>query len=90
MMRNDLTVQFVKLCKAQGIQRRITPHDFRRTAAVRIYKHTGNLRKAQALLGHKNLASTFWYLDHDLEPVDVEVLETIKKPYIVRKEEKTA
>jgi integrase len=73
-----------------GIERRITPHDLRRTTAVAVYQHTRNVRKVQALLGHRNMNSTIWYLDHDLEPVEVELLETVKKPFIVHRSEKTA
>ncbi len=82
--------QFARLRKTAGIDRRITPHDLRRTTAVAMYQHTRNVRKVQALLGHRNMNSTIWYLDHDLEPVDIEVLETIKKPYIVHRKEQSA
>lgn len=75
-----------RLCARAGITRRIVPHDLRRTAAVAIYQHTGDLRDAQALLGHKTLASTLWYLDHDLRPIKRSTLELIKRPFLVRKE----
>ena len=81
---------FARLRRRVGIERRITPHDLRRTTAVAMYQHTRNVRKVQALLGHRNMNSTIWYLDHDLEPVDVEILETIKKPYIVHRKEQPA
>lgn len=60
--------------------RRIVPHDFRRTAAVAIYRCTGDIRDAQALLGHKALGSTLHYLDHDLRPIKRSTLELIKSP----------
>jgi integrase len=58
--------------------KRITFHDLRRTAAVRMYEQPGDLRTVQALLGHRNLQSTLWYLDHDFRPVSRETLELIK------------
>jgi integrase len=50
-----------------------------------MYRHTSNVRKVQALLGHRSMQATIWYLDHDLEPVEAEDLETIKRPHLVRK-----
>ncbi|HTB95790.1 MAG TPA: tyrosine-type recombinase/integrase [Terracidiphilus sp.] len=73
-----------------GIEKRIIPHDLRRTTAVALYKRTRDIRKAQALLGHHQLQSTFWYLDHDLEDVDLADLEAIKKPFIVHRKEQSA
>ena len=63
-----------------GITRRLTPHDLRRTTAVRMLEETGDLRDVQALLGHRNLVSTIWYLDHDLRPVSRATLERLKQP----------
>jgi integrase/recombinase XerC len=40
----------------------VTSHDLRRTAATIVYNDTKDLRAAQELLGHKNLASTLSYL----------------------------
>lgn len=71
---------FRALCHKLGITRKLTPHDFRRTAAVRMYQETGDARDVQALLGHRSLASTVWYLDHDLRPVKRSILEIIKRP----------
>lgn len=78
---------FANLRKKAGIQRRITPHDMRRRAAVELYRHTRNVRKVQALLGHSSLASTIWYLDNEIEPLDAQMLEAIKRPFLVRKEQ---
>ena len=39
---------------------------------------TGDLRDVQALLGHRSLASTIWYLDHDFSPINRATLELIK------------
>jgi integrase len=72
--------QFHRLCKQVGITRRITPHDMRRATAVAMLEHTKDLRAVQAILGHRNLQSTFWYLDHDLRQVNRSTLELLKRP----------
>lgn len=82
-LRNNLQ----RLCVDIGITRRICAHDLRRTTAVAVYRHTRNIRQVQAVLGHKNLQSTLWYLDHDLEPVELDTLETVKRPFIVARKE---
>lgn len=69
---------FRHLARKLGITRRLTPHDLRRTTAVRVYETTQDLRKVQALLGHGDLGSTLWYLDHHLTTVEVEHLELAK------------
>jgi site-specific recombinase XerC len=53
-------------------------------------KQTKDVRDVQALLGHRSLQSTIWYLDHDLRPVALANLEAIKRPFLVRKETKSA
>jgi integrase len=77
---HTLNVAFFRLRHALGITRKLTPHDFRRTTAVKLYEETGDARDVQALLGHRTLASTIWYLDHDLRPVKRSLLEMIKRP----------
>jgi integrase len=72
------------------IDKRIVPHDLRRTSAVAMLRYTGDVRKVQALLGHRTLQSTIWYLDHDLNPVDTATLEAIKRPFLVSRKEHTA
>jgi site-specific recombinase XerC len=59
----------------------------RRATAVAMLNETGDLRKVQALLGHRNLQSTFWYLDHDFNQINRSILEKIKHPFLVRKEQ---
>jgi integrase len=81
---------FTALRRSIGITRKLTLHDLRRTTAVAMYRYTRNIRAVQALLGHRNMQSTIWYLDHDLEPIAVDTLETIKKPFIVHRSEKQA
>lgn len=78
--RHTLAVGFLRLRKSLGITRKLTPHDLRRTTAVKLYEFTSDARDVQALLGHRTLASTIWYLDHDLRPVKRSALELIKTP----------
>ncbi len=42
-------------------------HSLRRTKAAIIYKHTGNLRAVQILLGHTKIESTVRYIGVDVE-----------------------
>ena len=77
--QDTLQTAFRKLRRALGL-RELHPHDLRRTAAVAMYRHTHDLRDAQALLGHRSLNATLWYLDHDLRPVNRANLELIKLP----------
>ena len=46
-----------------------TWHDLRRTAAQAIYRNSGDLRKAQALLGHKSMLATLHYLNAARESI---------------------
>lgn len=75
-LRNNLQT----LAQTLGITRRICAHDLRRTTAVAMLHATRDVREVQALLGHKNLQSTLWYLDHDLRPIKRATLELIKTP----------
>ena len=75
-MQRDLRAHRKRL----GFTRRIVAHDLRRTTALALYKRTGDVRDVQALLGHRSLQSTIWYLDHDLRPVDLANLEAINSP----------
>jgi integrase len=83
---STLSAKFRRLKDEAGIERKLTPHDLRRTTAVAMLQHSGDVRDVQALLGHRSLQSTIWYLDHDLRPVSLDALETIKRPFLVRKE----
>jgi integrase len=73
-----------------GFKQRIVAHDLRRTTADAFYKLTGDVRDVQALLGHRSLQSTIWYLDHDLRPVDRARLEIINRPAWAESKERTA
>lgn len=74
-----LNCQFAALRRSLGITRKLTLHDLRRTTAVAMLQHTHDIRDVQALLGHRSLQSTIWYLDHDLRPVKRNHLELIKR-----------
>src|ERR1019366_5067971 len=50
------------LLRKLEIRHRVIPHDLRRTAAVAMLEHTQDIRDVQSLLGHRQLASTLWYL----------------------------
>lgn len=63
-----------------GMTRHFTLHDLRRTTAVAVLERTKDLRKVQAVLGHKQLKSTLHYLDHRITPVSVSTLEAAKQP----------
>lgn len=79
-MVGHLRRQFKDLLAAAGITRRIVPHDLRRTTAVGVLRATNDIRQVQAVLTHKRLTSTIWYLDHDLFPVPRTLLELVKAP----------
>lgn len=77
---NSLRREFQTLLDTTGIKRDLRPHDLRRSTAVAMLEATRDIRAVQALLGHTNLASTFWYLDHHATPVKRATLELIKRP----------
>jgi integrase len=73
-----LNATYRRLKTRLGITRKLTPHDFRRTTARRVYNTTRDLRLVQALLGHSDLQSTLWYLQDSLTEVPVSTLELAK------------
>jgi integrase len=79
-MTMSLREQMHRSLAKAGIHLRLRPHDLRRTAAVAMLEETGDVRDVQALLGHRSLQSTIWYLDHDLRPVSSATLEALKNP----------
>jgi integrase len=85
-----LRSQFAQLRAKAGLTRRVTLHDHRRTTAVAMLRYTHDAREVQSLLGHKNLQSTFWYLDHDLRPIQRNTLEIIKRPIAAESEKQSA
>lgn len=70
--------KFAYVVRAAGITRKLTAHDLRRTTAMRVYDMTHDLRMVQAVLGHKQLATTLYYLDHRDKTVLVSTLELAK------------
>jgi integrase len=56
--------EWTKLRKKAGVDRSLHPHDLRRTAAVTLYELTHDIRVVQQVLGHTNLSTTAWYLQH--------------------------
>jgi integrase len=56
-----------------------TLHDLRRTAARKLYAATGDIRKVQAMLGHKMLWTTCWYLGNAIQSVTAEDMEEATK-----------
>lgn len=85
-----LRTAFRKALKEAGVTKRIVPHDLRRTAARNLYLLTKDLRLVQALLGHSDLATTVRYMEQDLAEIHLHQLETIKKPFIAWRKEKSA
>jgi integrase len=75
LSHQQLDLDWKRLKQRAGITRKLTMHDLRRTTVTRVYDATRDIRLAQAILGHKNLSSTVWYLDHHLTKVPVDVLE---------------
>ncbi len=50
-----------KLAEASGLDRRVTPHMLRHTAATRLLQHGANLRVVQEFLGHSSIRMTERY-----------------------------
>jgi hypothetical protein len=48
-----------------GIQKRITPHTFRRSLATNLYNKGGKLETIQKQLGHSSLDTTMGYIHND-------------------------
>lgn len=71
--QHGLQAAFAALSKSVGIRGK-TLHDLRRTTAVRVMAITRDLRVVQHLLGHRNLDSTLYYLDHDTQSLDRDTL----------------
>ncbi len=73
-----------RLLKRAGANPKLIPHDLRRTLADRVYSETKDLRMAQQILGHRDLATTTMYLEHK-HPEDVRgLLDALSqgKPYV--------
>lgn len=72
-----------KVRKRAGVNPRLTLHGFRHTLAVSLYAISHDLRLVQQMLGHRSLASTMRYLEHDdpgkLKPI-IDTMWTPKGP----------
>ena len=79
-----VTRHFQKAREAAGV-RYFRLHDLRRTTAVTIFRRTRDLHTVRSVLGHRDLASTVYYLDHDLVNVPRALLEAIKPKPTERK-----
>ena len=65
-MTKSYRCKALTMAKAKaGVEGNWTFHDLRRTLARKMYTMTGDLRKAQRILGHRTMSSTVWYL-HDM------------------------
>lgn len=56
--------QWKPLLRRAGVREELMPHDLRRSAAVRLYDKTHDIRAVQRLLGHESLLATTVYLEH--------------------------
>ena len=55
-----------------GLQTPYSTHSLRRSKISHIYKHTGNLRACQKLLGHSSIQTTANYLGiEESEAIDI-------------------
>ncbi|CAG8763764.1 4757_t:CDS:2, partial [Ambispora leptoticha] len=52
-----------------GIQKKITPHTFRRSFATLLYRNKAQLLTIQQLLGHSSVQTTEKYIQNDFEYV---------------------
>lgn len=65
-----------RLAKRAGIDKRVTPHTLRHTAATLLLKSRRNLREVQEFLGHSNVSTTQVYT-HVLAEDLVEAVDTM-------------
>ncbi len=69
--------RFMALKKRCGVSLSVRLHDFRRTAALRLYEHTEDLLLVKHLLAHEFLSSTFWYVDRNTARVTKAQLDAL-------------
>lgn len=69
---------FMRLKRASGVRLDLRLHDLRRTAALKIYDDTKDLRVTQALLTHTRLESTLHYLTQHKSHLTHERMEALK------------
>jgi len=67
-IRPEWVIQIIhKRTQLAGIQKRITPHSFRRSFATNLYNRGGKLETIQKQLGHASLDTTMAYIHNDYE-----------------------
>ena len=75
-------------CRLAGLDG-VTPHDLRKTFGTRVLNARGNLRAAQIVLGHADLATTMRYLgvtednirdDMEAAAIDLPATQRQRKP----------
>jgi integrase/recombinase XerD len=52
-----------RTAKQAGMEKRVTPHVLRHTAATRMLKSAGDIRRVQEFLGHSNVSTTQIYTE---------------------------
>lgn len=80
-----LAKQLARVRARVGITRRVTAHDLRRTTGRRVYELTHDLRDAQTVFGHADLATTTSYLQDIAKPLPRDILELAKTPPLTEK-----
>lgn len=69
-----------KFLARAGVREELNPHDLRRSAALRLYEQSRDLRAVQRMLGHDSLTSTLQYLEH-YEPENLRpLIEALRIP----------
>jgi len=74
---HGLNTWWTRTVKRLGLRTGLRPHDLRRATAVRVYAETRDVLLVKALLGHRDAATTWWYLDHDVTPVDAALIDKL-------------
>jgi len=62
-----------RIAEKAGIEKRVTPHTLRHTAATRMLKRGMNIRAVQKVLGHKSLTTTQRYTHLTIEDLKEEM-----------------
>ena len=70
-VREKMAMEWVALKLALNLPPGLRLHDFRRTMARNMYAITGDVRAAQAILGHASPLTTWRYLDQHVKAISV-------------------
>ena len=65
MIARTINLIILQRTKAAGIQKRISPHTFRRSLATSLYNRGSRLETISKQLGHKNQQTTLGYIHND-------------------------